>query len=203
MFTGLVESLVPVKSVSSDGTGGCLLILAEPALVSQIAIGESIAVNGTCLTVVSRDESSFRFECGPETLQRTNLGQLKAGDRVNVERSLKIGDRLGGHLVTGHIDGLGQIAQRQKQGEFEMVSFSAPGQLLRQIVPKGSIAVDGISLTVVDVTDDFFSVMLIPHTLANTTLGFKAVGDTVNLETDILGKYVERQMQCLQSYKEK
>jgi riboflavin synthase len=167
MFTGLVESLVPVKSVSPDGTGGCLLVLVEPALASQISIGESIAVNGTCLTVVSRDETFFSFECGPETLQRTNLGRLKSGDRVNVERSLKIGDRLGGHLVTGHIDGFGGIAQRQKQGEFEMVSFSSPRELMRQVVPKGSIAVDGISLTVMDVTDSSFSVMLIPYTLAN------------------------------------
>src|SRR5262245_28785780 len=197
MFTGLVESLVPVKSVAPDGTGGCLLVLAETALAAQLVIGESVAINGACLTVMNRDDCSFYFKCGPETLQRTNLGQLKAGDRVNVERSLKIGDRLGGHIVTGHIDGLGRIAQRQKQGEFEMVSFSASRELLRQIVPKGSIAVDGISLTVVDVTGDSFSVMLIPHTLANTTLGFKTLGDTVNLETDILAKYVERQLRGL------
>ena len=193
MFTGLVESLARVESVSPDGSGGCALTLAAN-LAAQLSIGESVAVNGACLTVVDRNESSFRFECGPETLQRTNLGQLQPGDRVNIERSLKFGDRLGGHLVTGHIDGLGRISRRRPQGEFEFIWFEAAPEMLLQMVSKGSIAVDGISLTIVDATADSFSVMLIPHTLANTTLGFKAVGDTVNLETDILAKYVERQL---------
>ncbi|HLW68326.1 MAG TPA: riboflavin synthase [Gemmataceae bacterium] len=193
MFTGLVEALARVESVAPDGSGGCALTLAE-AIAAQLQIGESVAVNGACLTVVDRDQSSLRFECGPETLQRTNLGQLKPGDHVNIERSLKFGDRLGGHIVSGHIDGVGRIAKREQQGEFEFVWFSAAPELLVQMVPKGSIAVDGISLTIVDVTRDSFSVMLIPHTLANTTLGFKSVGDSVNLETDVLAKYVERQL---------
>jgi riboflavin synthase len=193
MFTGLVETLARVESVSADGHGGCSLTLSESTLASQLTLGESVAVNGACLTVVARDDHSFRFECGPETLQRTNLGALKPGDRVNIERSLKFGDRLGGHIVTGHIDGLGRIIRCEPQGEFETVWFSAPAELLLQMVPKGSIAVDGISLTVVDVTQDSFSVMLIPHTLSKTTLGFKSNGDSVNLETDILAKYVERQ----------
>ena len=193
MFTGLVETLASVESVSPDGSGGCALTLSAQ-LASQLAIGESVAVNGACLTVVDRNEISFRFECGPETLQRTNLGQLKPGDRANLERAMKFGDRLGGHLVTGHIDGLGRISKRQKQGEFEFIWFAATPELLLQMVSKGSVAVDGISLTVVEVAAESFSVMLIPHTLANTSLGFKAVGDLVNLETDILAKYVERQL---------
>jgi riboflavin synthase len=193
MFTGLVESLERVESIAPDGSGGCALTLAV-MLAPPLAIGESVAVNGACLTVVNRDGNSCRFECGPETLQRTNLGQLKPGDRVNVERSLKFGDRLGGHLVTGHIDGLGRISRRQQQGDFEFVWFEAAPVLLLQMVSKGSVAVDGISLTIVDVSPDSFSVMLIPHTLANTTLGFKSVGDCVNLETDVLAKYVERQL---------
>jgi riboflavin synthase len=200
MFTGLVEILARVESVTPDGSGGCALTLSD-AIAPQLTIGESVAVNGTCLTVVEHDDHSFRFECGPETLQRTNLGALKPGDRVNIERALKFGDQLGGHIVTGHIDGLGQISRRESQGEFETVWFAAPSELARQIVAKGSIAVDGISLTVVDVTSDSFSAMLIPHTLANTTLGFKSVGDFVNLETDILAKYVERQLQGLRQAK--
>jgi riboflavin synthase len=195
MFTGLIESLAHVKAVEPDGQCGCVLALRDTVLSPQLQIGESVAVNGACLTVVERDQETFRFRCGPETLARTNLGELKAGNRVNIERALKFGDRLGGHLVTGHIDGVGRIMRRQKQGEFEMVWFSLPLELAPQLVPKGSIAVDGISLTLVDVASDSFSVMLIPHTLAMTSLGHKSVGDTVNLETDLLAKYVQRQLQ--------
>ncbi|HYT88369.1 MAG TPA: riboflavin synthase [Gemmataceae bacterium] len=189
MFTGLVEVLGVVSRLDSDGDGR-LLDIAEPALAPQLALGESVAINGACLTVVARDAISFRFQVGPETLQRTNLGELSPGDRVNLERALRVGDRLGGHLVQGHIDGLGHIASRERQGEWELVWFRCPEELAAQMVSKGSVAVDGISLTLVDVTRDGFSVALIPHTLANTTLGFKAVGASVNLETDLLAKYV-------------
>jgi riboflavin synthase len=189
MFTGLVEALGTVRRLESDGDG-CLLHLAEPALAPQLSLGESVAVNGACLTVVGRDADTFRFQVGPETLRRTNLGELRPGDRVNLERALRVGDRLGGHLVQGHIDGLGRIASRQRQGDWELVWFRCPAELAAQMVSKGSVAVDGVSLTLVDVTGDGFSVALIPHTLANTTLGFKAEGATVNLETDLLAKYV-------------
>ncbi len=189
MFTGLVEALGTVRRIDIDGAGRHLTI-AEPALAPQLVIGESVALNGACLTVVERDTDSFRFQAGPETLRRTNLGELAAGDRVNLERSLRLGDRLGGHIVQGHVDGLGHIEQRQRQGEWEMVWFRCPAELAGQMVSKGSVAVDGVSLTLVDVAADRFSVALIPHTLALTTLGFKPVGAAVNLETDLFAKYI-------------
>jgi riboflavin synthase len=195
MFTGLVEALGTVRRLASDGDGR-LLTVAEPTFAPQLSLGESVAVNGACLTVVRRDAETFDFQAGPETLKRTNLGELQPGDRVNLERSLRLSDRLGGHLVQGHIDGLGHIASRQRQGDWETVWFRCPPELAAQMVSKGSVAVDGISLTVVDVTRDGFSVALIPHTLALTTLGFKPEGASVNLETDLLAKYVWK---CLEA----
>lgn len=189
MFTGLVEFLSPVQRVEPEGDGRRLLI-AAPTLAAKSALGDSIAVNGACLTVVQIAGDVLHFQAGPETLHRTNLGELTAGDRVNLERPLRLGDRLGGHLVQGHVDGMGRVAERLKQGEWELIWFACPHELAAQMVPKGSVAVDGVSLTLVDVTADRFSVALIPHTLANTTLGFKRPGATVNLETDILAKYV-------------
>jgi riboflavin synthase len=189
MFTGLVEALGVVRELSFDGAG-CRLTLAEPTLAPTLSLGESVAVNGACLTVISHDVHAFAFQVGPETLARTNLGTLAIGDRVNLERSLRLSDRLGGHLVQGHIDGIGTVAQRVPQGEWVMVWFSCPLELAAQMVSKGSVAVDGISLTLVDVEPERFSVALIPHTLAQTTLGFKEPPATVNLETDLLAKYV-------------
>jgi riboflavin synthase len=197
MFTGLVEALGVVRAVEPDGAGR-QLVITEPGIAAELALGESVAVNGACLTVVERDRETFRFQAGPETLRCTNLGELVPGDRVNLERSLRVGDRLGGHIVQGHIDGVGQIASRQAQGEWETVWFRCPAELAAQMVPKGSVAVDGVSLTLVEVQADRFSVALIPHTLAHTTLGFKAVGATVNLETDLFAKYVGK---CLQSFR--
>ncbi|MBL8799707.1 MAG: riboflavin synthase [Planctomycetia bacterium] len=191
MFTGLVETLAVVRRLDADADGR-LLVIAEPRLAPELQIGESVAVNGACLTVVRRDAETFDFQAGPETLRRTNLGELAAGDRVNLERALRVSDRLGGHFVQGHIDGVGRIAERQRQGDWETIWFSCASELTRCLVPKGSVAVDGVSLTVVDVTTDRFSVMLIPHTQAVTTLGFKPVGAAVNLETDILAKYVAK-----------
>jgi riboflavin synthase len=188
MFTGLVEALAPLERVEVEGDGRALVVAAPFA--ADLAMGESVAVNGACLTVVARDARTCRFQAGPETLRRTNLGELKAGDRVNLERALRVGDRLGGHLVQGHVDGLGRIASRRRQGEWEVVWFSCPAELAEQMVNKGSVTVDGVSLTVVDATADGFSVALIPHTLAQTTLGFKGPGASVNLETDVLAKYV-------------
>jgi riboflavin synthase len=189
MFTGLIEVLGTVRHIEAAGAGRNLLITA-PGMALELTVGESVAVNGACLTVVEHDDERCRFQVGPETLLRTNLGELTAGDRVNLERSLRVSDRLGGHLVQGHVDGLGRVAERSQQGEWETVWFSCPPVLAAQMVSKGSVAVDGVSLTLVDVAADRFSVALIPHTLANTTLGFKQPGATVNLETDLLGKYV-------------
>jgi riboflavin synthase len=188
MFTGLVEALAPIEQIAVESDGRALVIAAP--FTAELVLGDSVAINGACLTVVARDERTCRFQAGPETLRKTNLGELQSGDRVNLERALRVGDRLGGHLVQGHVDGIGRIASRQRQGEWEVVWFSCPASLAEQLVPKGSVTVDGISLTVVDVTADGFSVALIPHTLAMTTLGFKGPGASVNLETDILAKYV-------------
>ena len=192
MFTGLIESLGTIDSVADDGHGGKLLAVVERNLAPQLAFGESVAVNGACLTVVAQDAASFRFQVGPETLLKTNLGLLSIGDRVNLERSLCVGDRLGGHFVQGHVDAVGAIMERMNQGEWEMLRFRCPTEMTCLLVPKGSIAVDGISLTLVDVGADSFTVMLIPHTLANTTLGGKKVGDVVNLEADMLAKHVRK-----------
>src|SRR5262249_36778089 len=174
-----------------DGAGR-LLVIAEPRLAPELNVGDSVAVNGACLTVVGHDRDTCSFQAGPETLRRTNLGELAPGDRANLERALRLGDRLGGHLVQGHVDGIGHVAERSRQGDWEVVWFRCPPELAEQMVSKGSVAVDGVSLTLVDVTADRFSVALIPHTLAQTTLGFKPVGATVNIETDILAKYVAK-----------
>src|SRR5260370_19169574 len=171
MFTGLVEALGTVKSLS-NADNGRLLVIAEPKLASQLAIGESVAVNGACLTVVDRNEETVSFQVGPETLRCTNLGELVPKARVNLERAVAVGDRLGGHIVQGHIDGLGQIASQPRPGQWGLVWFHCPAELARQIVPKGSVAVDGINLTLADVTETGFSVALIPHTLQETTLVF-------------------------------
>lgn len=194
MFTGLVEALGTVRDLRPDDAGRQLTV-AVPEIAGQLHLGESVSINGACLTVVARDEESCRFQLSPETLARTNLGELRIGDRVNLERALRVGDRLGGHLVQGHIDGVGRIAKRKNDGEWVVMEFICPPELAAQMVSKGSVAVDGVSLTVVDVGADRFSVALIPHTLAQTTLGFKGPGAVVNLETDLLGKYVWK---CLQ-----
>src|SRR6266536_1578250 len=191
MFTGLIETLGVVQQVQPSGPGR-RLTLSAPPLIEGTQLGDSVAINGACLTVVDIQGDTLSFEAGPETLAKTNLGELKPGDRVNLERALRLGDRLGGHLVQGHVDGVGRIAERRREGEWEVVWFSCPPALAEQMVPKGSVAVDGISLTLVDVTSDRFSVALIPHTLAVTTLGFKQPGASVNLETDLLAKYVRK-----------
>jgi riboflavin synthase len=189
MFTGLVEALGAVTRLDLDGEGRRLTVRA-PSLALHLSSGESVAVNGACLTVIEHNAENCSFQLAPETLGRTNLGELALGDRVNLERALKLSDRLGGHLVQGHVDGLGRITSRQRQGDWETLWFSCPAELAEQMVVKGSIAVDGVSLTLVDVGAERFSVALIPHTLANTTLGFKPAGAPVNLETDLMAKYV-------------
>jgi riboflavin synthase len=194
MFTGLVESLGKVDDLV-DEPPGVRLVISAGILVDGATVGDSIAINGCCLTIVGVRGEALSFQAGEETLRRTNLGKLRAGSAVNLERSLKVGDRLGGHLVTGHIDGPGTLVERRDQGDWSLYWFRAPAELMKQIAPKGSIAVDGVSLTVVDVEAERFSVALIPHTLTGTTLGRMAVGDAVNLETDLIAKYVARLME--------
>jgi riboflavin synthase len=193
MFTGLVETLGTVRATEVVAVGTYLKIAA--ALAAELKLGESIAVNGVCLTVVECDATTFGLQVGPETLDRTNLGGLAAGERVNLERSLRLSDRLGGHLVQGHVDGIGRIAERRRDGDWEFVTITCPATLTAQMIPKGSIAVDGISLTLTQVAATHFAVALIPHTLAITTLGFKSVGADVNLETDVIGKYVMKMVE--------
>jgi riboflavin synthase len=169
---------------------GRLLTLHAPSLCPGFRAGDSVAVNGACLTAVDPSSEACSFQLSPETLRCTNLGELAIGERVNLERALQLSDHLGGHLVQGHVDGIGRIASRQRHADWETMWFSCAPVLAEQMVAKGSIAVDGVSLTLVDVTADGFSVALVPHTLANTTLGFKPPGAAVNLETDLLAKYV-------------
>jgi riboflavin synthase len=194
MFTGLVEALAEVTAVVAEPPG-VRLTVREPAIAAEARPGASIAVNGCCLTVVELGDGQVSFQAGPETLARTTLGQLKAGSKVNLERSLRVGDRLGGHFVTGHIDGIGELIQRQDEKDWSTFWFGIPAGLVRQMASKGSIAVDGVSLTLVEVSEQRFSVALIPHTLQVTTLGGLRVGDPVNLETDLLAKYVQQQLQ--------
>jgi riboflavin synthase len=194
MFTGLVEALVTVIELQAEPPGVRLTIEAPPS-IDDVQVGDSIALNGCCLTVVAANANQLSFQAGEETLGRTNLGLLKTGSKLNMERSLRCGDRLGGHFVTGHIDGLGTLDSRNDEGDWSTFWFQAPPELMRQMASKGSIAVDGVSLTLVNVEHSRFSVALIPHTLTVTTLGELKAGATVNLETDVLAKYVERQLQ--------
>ena len=194
MFAGIVEALGTVIAVEVASPGKRLVVQAHQ-VADGAKIGDSICVNGCCLTIVTIDANQLAFDAGPETLQRTNLGELSPGHEVNLERSLSIGDRLGGHFVTGHVDDIGHIDKREDDGQWSTFWIRCNEQLTRQMASKGSVAIDGISLTLVDVDADMFSVALIPHTLTVTTLGKKLAGDAVNLETDLLAKYVQQQLQ--------
>jgi len=196
VFTGLVESLSEVAAIVPEPPG-VRLVIREPRIAPESAIGDSIALNGCCLTVVAIDGDTLAFQAGEETLSRTNLGELQLGGGVNVERSLKIGDAIGGHLVAGHIDAVGTVDRRMDDADWCTMWFRFPLALAGQIASKGSIAVDGVSLTLVDVEADRFSVALIPHTLTVTTLGRRRPGDRVNLETDVLAKYVEKGVRAI------
>jgi riboflavin synthase len=193
MFTGLVEALGTIDDVLRQGPGVRLMVSAAE-IAADAAIGDSIAINGCCLTVVAREGDRLEFEAGSETLGRTNLGRLAKGSPINLERSLRVGDRLGGHFVSGHIDALATLEQRRDEGPWSFLWFRVPAGLTRQMASKGSVAVDGVSLTLVDVEAERFSVALIPHTLSVTTLGRLQVGDFVNIETDLLAKYVQQQL---------
>ncbi len=184
MFTGLIEEMGVVTEISSED--GPLLKLAINSDLDNIAIGDSIAVNGCCLTAVKIDKNTFFVEAVAETLSRTNLSDLKINDRVNLERALKVGDRLGGHFVQGHVDGVGEILRTPP-----LLSVKIPQTLKPFVAIKGSIALDGISLTVADVTDEEVSIAIIPHTLSNTTLADLRAGSSVNIEVDIIARYTE------------
>jgi riboflavin synthase len=194
MFSGIVAEVGTVKAYAGNEEAASLTIQASPAF-TDVALGESIAVNGVCLTVVDRREHTFVLDVSPETLRATNLGELRPGDGVNLERSLCLSDRIGGHLVSGHVDGVGRITDRRPEANALHYEIQVPKDLMRYIVPKGSVAVDGISLTVVACRPDGFQVTIIPHTAAVTTINNKAVGATVNIECDMIGKYVERAVQ--------
>lgn len=194
MFTGLVQSKAKLKSIVPEGPGKRLSII-DAQFAETAELGASIAINGCCLTVVEIDHDTLSFEAGPETLSKTTLGKLAVGDFVNLETSLKMGDSLGGHLVSGHVDGVGSLDARHDEEQWSTFWIHVPKHLTRQLASKGSVAVDGVSLTLVDVEDERFSIALIPHTLEVTTLGKLKQGDSVNIETDLLAKYVERQLE--------
>ncbi len=194
MFTGLVETQATIDDLVAEGAGRRLIIQRPPPF-DDCQIGDSIAVNGCCLTIVEMSDRHLSFQAGEETLSRTNLGRLTVGSKVNLERAMRLSDRVGGHLVTGHVDAVGTVSRRVDDSDWSKFYFNAPAWLMRQMVSKGSITVDGTSLTLVDVTDSEFSVALIPHTLQVTTLGTLRPGSEVNLETDLLAKYVQRQLE--------
>lgn len=193
MFTGLVAELGTVRWLKRVQNSYHLTVAARKVL-DNLKIGDSVAVNGVCLTVDVLGSGEFTADVMPETMRLSNLRDLRSGDRVNLERTLRLMDGLDGHIVSGHVEGIGVIAKCRQDGIANVVTVKTPPELMRYILHKGSIAIDGISLTVTDVTEDTFSVSLIPHTSKETTLGFKTVGDEVNLETDIIGKYVEQML---------
>ena len=191
MFTGIVEELGVVEALEDQGDA-IRLTVRGPHVTGDARLGDSISVNGCCLTVAARDGETFTADVMRETLDKTSLGVLEPGSRVNLERAVTAQTRLGGHIVQGHVDGTGQVLSRSPSEHWELVEISLPGELARYLVDKGSITVDGISLTVVTAGPASFTVSLIPETLARTTLGVKQEGDPVNLEVDVIAKYVER-----------
>jgi riboflavin synthase len=194
MFTGIVEEMGAITALEKTLAGTRLTILAS-TVMGDLKIGDSVNVNGTCLTVVSRSERDFSVEVSPETLSVTTLGSFPVGMPVNLERAMKLNERIGGHLVAGHVDGVGVIRSRHQDANAIVFTIEAPPNILRYCVAKGSVTVDGISLTINDVSEKGFSVTIIPHTAKVTTLGLKQINDTVNLESDLIGKYVERLLQ--------
>ena len=191
MFTGIVRERGRIGALEG-GEAGVRVRVEAPATAAAAAVGDSVAIGGVCLTVVDTRDGVLAFDAVPETLRRTSLGSLAAGDAVNVEPALRAGEPLGGHVVQGHVDGVGRVRSVEQEGEGARVWLDAPPDVLRYCVEKGSVAVDGASLTVAALDDAGFSVALVPHTLAATTLGALAPGDRVNLEADVLAKYVER-----------
>jgi len=191
MFTGIVEELGVVEALEDQGDA-VRLTVRGPHVTQDARLGDSVAVNGCCLTVAERAGETFTADVMRETLDKTSLGTLAPGGRVNLERAVTATSRLGGHIVQGHVDGTGSVVRREASEHWELVEISLPPDLARYLVPKGSVTVDGVSLTVVDVGEVSFTVSLIPETLARTTLGHREPGDRVNLEVDVIAKYVER-----------
>ncbi len=193
MFTGIIEEIGYVKRINQQSRSAQIEIKADKVL-GDVAVGDSIAVNGVCLTVVTFDSQHFTADVMPETISKTNLRELKPGSPVNLERALQLGGRLGGHIVQGHVDAIGTIVEKQILEIAIIYRIATEPELLQYVVPKGSVAIDGVSLTVVDVFQDSFTVSLIPHTAHETVLGEKKPGDRVNLESDIIGRYVKHLM---------
>jgi len=191
VFTGLIECTGTLVAVRSSGNSA-VIELSAPLPESEISVGDSIAVNGACLTVTTFNGGRFFFDASPETISRTSFGSMKSGALLNLERALKMGDRLDGHIVTGHVDATGSLKSRRQSGNSTLLAFSLHPDHCRLLVDKGSVAVDGISLTVAEVAEDSFSVVIIPHTLSKTTLATLSIGSSVNIETDIIGKYIAR-----------
>ncbi len=193
MFTGIIEELGKVRGLKK-GPDSAVLEVGASVVTGDVRLGDSIAVNGVCLTVVKFAAAAFSAEVMAETLRRSSLGMLKEGDRVNLERALRPSDRLGGHFVSGHIDGVGTIKDIKTEDIAKVFTVAAPPEIMRYLIEKGSVAIDGISLTVVDFSKDSFRVSIIPHTASMTTLGYKRPGDTVNLESDLIAKYIYRML---------
>jgi riboflavin synthase len=190
MFTGIIEEIGTIRQRSS-----CSIVIGAEIIVSDLRCGDSVAINGTCLTATKINKDSFTADISPETLRLTNLQNLTSGDKVNMERALKLESRFGGHLVTGHIDGTIRLIEKKNDAETLILRFSTTDALSRYIIKKGSVCIDGISLTVVDIVGNIFSVCVIPHTFQQTTLFLRQTGYLANLEVDIMGKYVERLIQ--------
>jgi riboflavin synthase len=191
MFTGIIEEMGVVKGVVKGLQGTSMTILAKSVL-NDLQVGDSIAISGACMTVVERQDDGFRVDVSPETIKLTTLSLLKAGDPINLERAVRVNARLSGHLVTGHVDAIGTIRDRVQDANAVQLWIEAPREVLRYCVPKGSVTVDGVSLTINEVTGQGFRITIIPHTAQVTTLGLRRPGHTVNLEPDLIGKYVER-----------
>lgn len=193
MFTGIIEEIGQIKNISMLSNGAEIIISCSEIL-NDIKIGDSICVNGVCQTVTSYDDTSFKAMLSDETLKITNFANEKSGNYVNLERAMKIDSRLGGHIVTGHIDCQGKLVSTEKQNEFTNMTFQIPEDKLKYIIYKGSITINGISLTISEIRNNTFSIAVIPHTFNNTVLKYLNIGDRVNIETDIIGKYVEKMM---------
>jgi len=191
MFTGIVEELAKIKTIQPK-THGIRYTIAAKTVMDDLKIGDSISVNGVCLTIVNKKKESFCMDLVEETLNKSNLGELKVEDYVNLERSMKVSDRLSGHIVQGHVETLGVILEKQMKDDEAVISVGLDPEWMRYCIPKGSITLDGVSLTIAAINGNIVEIALIPYTLENTTLGIKEKSDTLNIETDIIGKYIDR-----------